>query len=118
MTAVLAAVVIDCADPGALAGFYSKVTGWDITSSDADTAYLRGNGTIQLGFQRIAGYRSPGWPDDGKHFHLDFTVADVGATAHELLALGAGRPDFQPGGADWTVLTDPEGHPFCLVPEN
>lgn len=118
MAAVLSAVVIDCADPGALAGFYSKVTGWDITSSDADTAYLSDNGAIQLGFQRIANYLAPGWPDDGKHFHLDFTVTDVEAAVRELLALGAAKPGFQPGGADWTVLTDPEGHPFCLVPEN
>lgn len=118
MAAVLSAVVIDCADPGALAGFYSKVTGWNITSSDADSAYLSDNGAIQLGFQRIANYAAPGWPNDGKHFHLDFTVRDVEAAVRELLALGAAKPEFQPGGDDWTVLTDPEGHPFCLVPEN
>lgn len=118
MAAVLSAVVIDCADPGALAGFYSKVTGWNITSNDADSAYLSDNGAIQLGFQRIANYPAPSWPDDGKHFHLDFSVADVEASVRELLAFGAAKPEFQPGGADWTVLTDPEGHPFCLVPEN
>ncbi|TNC23131.1 VOC family protein [Amycolatopsis alkalitolerans] len=118
MTAILSTVVIDCADPAGLAAFYAKVTGWDITSSDADTAYLSDKGAIQLGFQRIAGYRSPGWPDDAKHFHLDFGVTDVEAAVPELLALGAAKPEFQPGGADWTVLTDPEGHPFCLVPEN
>ncbi|HVV10814.1 VOC family protein [Amycolatopsis sp.] len=118
MTAVLSAVVIDCADPAGLAGFYAKVTGWDITSSDADTAYLGKDGAIQLGFQRIADYRSPGWPDDAKHFHLDFTVKDPADTVGELLSLGAAKPEFQPGGEDWTVLTDPEGHPFCLVPEN
>ncbi|GAB2972573.1 VOC family protein [Amycolatopsis acidiphila] len=118
MAAVLSAVVIDCADPGTLAGFYSKVTGWDITSSDADTAYLSGNGTTQLGFQRIENYPAPGWPDDGKHVRLDFSVADVETAVQELLALGAARPEFQPDGGDWTVLTDPEGHPFCLLPEN
>ncbi|MFB4274053.1 hypothetical protein ACBJ59_02065 [Nonomuraea sp. MTCD27] len=25
-------------------------------------------------------------------------------------------PNVQPGGAGWTVLVDPEGHPFCLMP--
>lgn len=118
MSAALAAVVIDCADPGALAAFYSKLTGWDVAAGNADGAQLSSNGTIQLGFQRIAGYRSPGWPGDGKQFHLDFTVTDVDGATRELLALGADKPDFQPGGADWTVLTDPEGHPFCLVPED
>ena len=27
----------------------------------------------------------------------------------------ATRPGFQPGGDSWVVLTDPEGHAFCLV---
>lgn len=30
--------------------------------------------------------------------------------------LGAGKPDLQPAGARLTVLTDPDGHPFCLCP--
>jgi predicted enzyme related to lactoylglutathione lyase len=118
MTATLSAVVIDCTEPAALAEFYRKVTGWDITSSDADAAYLSENGAIQLGFQRIANYSPPGWPDDAKHFHLDFTVDDVAAAVRELLTLGATKPQFQPGGDGWTVLADPEGHPFCLVSEN
>ena len=83
------------ADPAALAGFYSKVTGWDITSSDADTAYLSGADKIQLSFRRIAA-----------------------ATERGLLAFGAGKPEFQPSGDDWTVFVDPEGHLFCLVPQN
>jgi len=29
---------------------------------------------------------------------------------------GATRPQFQPGDGDWTVLADPAGHVFCLVP--
>lgn len=70
---------------------------------------------MQLGFQRVAGHRGPGWPGDGKHAHLDFAVPDVAATVATLLGLGASKPDFQPGEDKWTVLTDPEGHPFCLA---
>ncbi|MFG2088608.1 VOC family protein [Spirillospora sp. NPDC048824] len=33
----------------------------------------------------------------------------------EVGALGASRPEFQPGGGEWTVLTDPEGHPLCIA---
>ncbi|WP_461012378.1 VOC family protein, partial [Streptomyces capparidis] len=44
-----------------------------------------------------------------------FRVPDVEGAVEELLALGAGRPEFQPGGKEWVVLTDPEGHPFCLA---
>lgn len=111
----LSAVVIDSADPAALAGFYGKLTGLDVTYSD-DTYVVLGDGPVKLGFQKVEGYRGPGWPDPAKHSHLDFTVADIESAANEVVALGAGRPDFQPGGDSWIVLTDPEGHTFCLTP--
>jgi predicted enzyme related to lactoylglutathione lyase len=111
----LSAVVIDSADPAALAAFYGKLTGLDVTYSD-DTYVVLGDGPVKLGFQKVEGYESPGWPDPAKHSHLDFTVADIEPAAKEVVALGASRPDFQPGGDSWVVLTDPEGHPFCLTP--
>src|SRR5262245_50886754 len=109
----LSAVVIDCAAPGPLAEFYRTLTGGEITHSDGDSAYL-GGGPVQLGFQRVAGYRPPAWPDDAKQAHLDFTVADVERAVKELVAIGATKPEFQPGGDEWTVLADPEGHLFCV----
>ncbi|ADD44000.1 VOC family protein [Stackebrandtia nassauensis] len=116
-TTKLSAFVIDCADPVMLAEFYRAATGWDITHSDADSAQLSDGGTVGLGFQRIAGYQGPGWPDDAKQYHLDLSSADVDATVDRLLAIGARKPDFQPGGEDWTVLADPEGHLFCVCAE-
>lgn len=112
--AEITTIIIDCADPQALAQFYRQVTGWTITSSDADSAYL-GEGPIQLAFQRIEGYQGPSWPDDRKHAHLDFRVDDVERASKAFVALGAAVPEFQPGGGSWTVLTDPEGHPFCIM---
>jgi len=50
-----------------------------------------------------------------QQLHLCFDVADLDEAEAELLALGAGRPDEQPDEARWRVLTDPAGHPFCLV---
>ncbi len=111
----LSTVVIDSADPAALAEFYRKLTGLDITYRD-ETFVVVGDGPVKLSFQKVEGYRAPGWPDPAKHSHLDFTVADLESAAKEVVALGAGRPDFQPGGDSWIVLTDPEGHPFCLTP--
>ncbi|MFI9580888.1 VOC family protein [Streptomyces sp. NPDC052236] len=113
--AQFSAITIDCADPATLAEFYQKATGWDITSSDQDFASLGDGGPIQVAFQRIEGYQAPGWPDDRKHAHLDLTVTDLESAAKELLALGASMPEFQPGDGEWVVLTDPEGHPFCLT---
>jgi predicted enzyme related to lactoylglutathione lyase len=111
----LGTVILDCADPARLADFYATVTGWPRTYSDDDFVFL-GDGTgVQLGFQRIAGYRPAGWPDNAKHAHLDFKVSDVDNAVTALLAAGASQPEFQPGKGDWVVLTDPEGHPFCVA---
>lgn len=104
---------IDCADPAALAAFYQKATGWELTSADADSAALQG-GPIAVGFTRVAAYTAPAWPQDPAHLHLDFSVSDVDAAVDELVGLGATKPQFQPGGSDWVVLLDPEGHPFCI----
>jgi len=114
-TARLSAIVIDCAAPGPLAEFYRTLTGWEVTSSDADFVFLGNGGPVQLGLQRVAGYRAPGWPDPAKHAHLDLKVTDVAQAVKELLAAGATKPEFQPGGDEWVVLADPEGHPFCLA---
>ncbi|MEU6751905.1 VOC family protein [Spirillospora sp. NPDC046719] len=110
----LTTIILDCADPKALAEFYRHLTGWEITQSDGDTAYL-GDGPVQLAFQRVDGYKGPGWPADGKHAHLDFKVDDVDEAVRRFEALGAAKPEFQPGAGGWTVLTDPEGHPFCIM---
>ena len=114
MTTTLSSIVIDCADPTSLAAFYAKAAGWQVAGGDADFVSLEG-APVSLSFQRIDGYQGPGWPSDGKHVHLEFKVPDVEAAKKELVALGATVPGFQPGGGDWTVLLDPEGHPFCVM---
>ena len=107
-------IIFDCADPQALAEFYAKATGWKVSSSDADWAAVDGV-PVQLAFQRVDGYQGPGWPGGAKHVHLDLKVTDLDAAKQELVALGAALPEFQPGGGDWVVLIDPEGHPFCIA---
>jgi predicted enzyme related to lactoylglutathione lyase len=111
----LGAVILDCADPTALAEFYRKATGWEVTYGDDDVVYLANGSAPQLALQRIEGYQPPVWPGPAKQAHLDFSVADVETAVKELLALGASRPDTQPGEGEWTVLTDPAGHPFCIA---
>ncbi|GIF66793.1 glyoxalase [Asanoa ishikariensis] len=110
----LAAIVIDTADPAKLAGFYAELTGWAPGYQDDDFHYLENKNGPKLGFQRVADYQGPGWPDPAKHAHLDFSVPDLAKGVERALQLGAGKPDFQPGDT-WVVLTDPEGHPFCLT---
>lgn len=112
--AVSAGIVLDCADPVALAEFYRGLTGWEV-AGDGDSVTLDDGGSIRLGFQRVPGYRAADWPTGSAHIHLDFTVPDVERAVGELRERGATKPEFQPGKDEWTVLADPEGHVFCLM---
>ncbi|MET8981937.1 VOC family protein [Streptomyces sp. NPDC004539] len=117
----LTAVTLDCADPVALAAFYREATGWEThPESDAEFAGLVTPDGLFVGFQRVAGYRAPTWPDQSgvpQQSHLDFDVEDaedLEAAVRRLLALGAVRAPNGPREGRWRVLLDPAGHPFCL----
>jgi hypothetical protein len=111
----LAAVSLDCADPVALAEFYSRLTGFEIAFSNADFAALGGD--LYLTTQRVEGYQPPTWPDAerAKQIHLDFATDDLDGAQQIAVELGATVADAQPRPADWRVLLDPAGHPFCLT---
>ncbi|MEO3753855.1 VOC family protein [Streptomyces sp. B6B3] len=114
----LTAITLDCPDPVALAAFYQQATGLEPDpESNADFAAVRRADGLVLGFQRVDDHRAPRWPDGTvpQQLHLDFAVDDLAEAETRLLELGADRPDHQPGGDRWRVLTDPAGHPFCLV---
>ncbi|MFC1436694.1 VOC family protein [Streptacidiphilus sp. N1-10] len=115
----LTAITLDCRDPLALAAFYQQAIGLALhPKSDADFAGITREDGLFIGFQRVDDYQAPRWPDQTvpQQFHLDFAVQDFDEAEAELLALGAGKPDHQPGKDKWwRVLTDPAGHPFCLV---
>ncbi len=115
--ATLRGVILDCADPRALARFYRELTGMQL-GYDADefVALTDGSG-CDLGFQRVTGYRAPSWPgqDVPQQLHLDFRVEDLDAAEKFALGLGAVRVDHLPSVDRWRVLLDPAGHPFCLV---
>ncbi|GAA2623447.1 VOC family protein [Streptomyces spororaveus] len=114
----LAAITLDCADPQALAVFYARATGFEPhPGSDSDFAGVTREDGLFLGFQRVDDYRAPQWPDrfPPQQSHLDFAVDDLDEAEAVLVELGAGKPDHQPGGDRWRVLTDPAGHPFCLT---
>ena len=48
--------------------------------------------------------------------YLDFSVPDLDEAETRVIALGAVKPDHQPG-ETWRVYADPAGHPFCLYEE-
>jgi catechol 2,3-dioxygenase-like lactoylglutathione lyase family enzyme len=114
----LTAITLDCPEPQALAAFYREATGLEFhPDSGDDFAGLTHEDGLFIGFQRADGYQPPSWPDRSapQQLHLDFAVDDLDEAEKLLLALGAAKPELQPGGDRWRVFTDPAGHPFCLT---
>lgn len=115
-------VALDCPDPLVLAAFYADFTGLaieplgDFPPEDVTWIELLDDGRPTLGFQKVAHFIAPTWPEGPvpQQLHLDFAVDDLDAGARHALSLGATKPEFQPG-EDFIVLLDPVGHPFCLV---
>ena len=110
-----AATVVDCPDPHVLATFYAAILGWELEPATGGWAKLRSERGQQLHFQPAPDHRPPDWPAGAipAQFHLDLTVDDLDLAEVQVLALGATRPDFQPG-VTFRVFLDPAGHPFCL----
>jgi catechol 2,3-dioxygenase-like lactoylglutathione lyase family enzyme len=105
-------VVLDCADPAAVAAFYSELLGLPVTYRDDNWVVVAANDESSgLAFQRALGNRAPTWPDPSvpQQFHLDIMVEDVAAAGPRVLALGAAKLNGE------NVFADPAGHPFCLV---
>ena len=51
-----------------------------------------------------------------RRHHIDLFTDDQEAEANRLLALGAVRKEWRyPPDADYVVLQDPDGNPFCVV---
>ncbi|MER7192428.1 VOC family protein [Streptomyces flaveolus] len=111
------AVTFDCPDPADMARFYGEALGLSVVFSTDDFVLLgQKDGSPGLGFNRLADYRRPTWPDPAqeKQAHIDLGTDDLDAAEARLLALGATKPDFQPDPDRWRVLLDPAGHPFCV----
>ena len=115
----LTAVVLDCQDPHKLASFYGELTGWTVEyDSEPEWVTLRSPTGLRLCFQMAPDHVPPMWPDPSapQQVHLDFSVPDLDEAEERVLALGAVKPDHQPG-ETWRVFADPAGHPFCLFEE-
>ncbi|WP_351224624.1 VOC family protein [Streptomyces sp. NPDC002133] len=123
MIADLQCVVLDCAEPRELRGFYHQLLGGTVDRQDRrwalgdDWATLHTPTGLVIAFQRAADYRPPRWRDPARpqQFHLDFGVSDLDRAQEQVLAQGATVLDRGPDGRGWRVFADPAGHPFCLV---
>jgi catechol 2,3-dioxygenase-like lactoylglutathione lyase family enzyme len=117
--AKLDSFALDCADPRAVAEFYSAITGLEIERDDGEWVQLRSNGGPALAFQLAPGHQPPTWPSDDRpqQAHLDLAVGDLDEGERAVIALGARKAEVQPQPESWRVFFDPAGHPFCLVPD-
>jgi catechol 2,3-dioxygenase-like lactoylglutathione lyase family enzyme len=118
----LASVTIDSSDFRRLADFYAKLLGGKIVhefDGHGVAVGVPGSG-INLNFQDAEGYEAPIWPEEpGKQQqmeHLDLAVDNLDEAVRLALELGAKKApqQFIP---EITVMLDPAGHPFCLMPK-
>lgn len=105
-------MTIDCADPQALATFWSTALGLEV---EYDVGHFVRLGAPHphapsVGLQRVDD------PTPGKNrVHLDCGTTDRAADVERLVALGAtvvgegSSPELV-----WTVLADPAGNQFCV----
>lgn len=103
-----AAVTFDCPDPAELGRFYGDALGLPVVYSTDDFVLVGQEGSAGLGFNRLADYRRPTWPDPSqeKQAHIELGVDDLDVAQARLLALGAVEPPCSrnptAGGSSWT----------------
>lgn len=115
---VLSGVVFDAPDPRALADFYRRLLGWEVSADEPDwVKIVPPGGGAGLSFQTESRYVRPVWPagpgDQQMQVHLDIGVDDLDAAGREVVRAGAVLADHQPQ-EGVRVYLDPVGHPFCL----
>jgi hypothetical protein len=114
-TGPIAAVVVNCADPGAMAGFWGEATDWVVHEVTDDIARLRSAKGVGPYLEFL---RTPSVDSLRNRVHLDLMPYDLDGKAAEvtrLRALGATDVDLGQGDVPWTVLADPEGNEFCVL---
>lgn len=107
-------LVLDCANPEALAAFWAPALGYTNVGSAGSYVMLLptdGDGP-QLLLQRVAEAKAA-----KNRMHLDIHVADIRAEADRLVALGARllqTDSLEEHGTNWFLMADPEGNEFCV----
>jgi hypothetical protein len=119
MTACPHNITFDCADPYALAGFWSQVTGYEEDPEngnqpgDPEGLLVGPDGQPNLLFIAVP---EPKTVKNRVHLDLRPTDRTRDEEVDRLLGLGASlvADHRQPDGTGWAVLADPEGNEFCV----
>jgi predicted enzyme related to lactoylglutathione lyase len=113
----LSNVVVDAADPPALASFWSDLLGWEVTEVDDDEVVVNAppddGWDLNLVFVPVA---DPKVTKNRVHLDLASQSPDhqMAQVAHAL-SVGARRADIGQRNVPWVVLADPEGNEFCVL---
>lgn len=113
-TGPIAAVVVSCTDPRAMAGFWSQATDWNLHEVSEDRARLRSAMGVGPYLEFIRTDNNAVW----NRIHLDlkpYPGDDQAAEVARLRALGATDADVGQGDVPWMCLADSEGNEFCVL---
>jgi len=117
----LDSVVVDAADPSALAAFWADALGWTVTFEAPDEVAVEAEGAPRWGEGGPPAlvFGPVGDPKIGKNrVHLDLGSKDMEdhrGLVGRLLDRGARPADIGQGDVPWVVLADPEGNEFCVL---
>jgi predicted enzyme related to lactoylglutathione lyase len=114
-TGPVAAVVVDSADPAALAGFWELASGWVPERSRHGLVAFRSPPGVgpYLELEQV-----PEAKTVKNRLHLDLAPQngeDHAVAVKQLQEAGAAPADVGPGDVPWVVLADPEGNEFCVL---
>ncbi len=115
-TGPVASILTDCADPAALARFWTEAAGWPVKRTDQDIIGLRSPEGVGPYLEFL---RAPGRKTVKNRFHPDvapYPGEDPDTEVARLRRAGAALADVGQGGhVPWTVLADPDGNEFCVL---
>jgi predicted enzyme related to lactoylglutathione lyase len=114
-TGPVAAIVVDCPDPGVMSAFWTQAAGWPGVRSHDYLIALRsaaGEGPF------LELLRSADPKRVKNRMHLDVAPPPDGENqveAARLVQAGARPADVGQGDQPWIVLADPDGQEFCVL---
>lgn len=122
----LGSIVLDSDNIEELSDFYAELLGWVKNSQIHDgekwiTLIKADYSETPLVFQENLFYKKPVWPfhkeEQQQMIHLDFYVRmdEFEEKIEHAIKCGAKIVENQLT-ASWRVMTDPSGHPFCIIP--
>ena len=120
------AIVIDSSNSDELSDFYQRLLGWEKECQyfEGEKWYIVKNESgeeMPLVFQEVETYERPVWPSvkgfQQQMQHLDFYVQaeDYDTKVSHAISCGAEVSEIQLTDS-LTVMLDPAGHPFCIIP--